>query len=557
MLSYTIERKTLMKRFTALLLCFVMILTLLAGCKQEEKKNSLDEPREKVEKKKEDPKETKEKETEKATKDTEPEPEQTEEVEPEPEPELPDVPAVFYYTEYSDRANRVGEVMEYHTIRPDDLQVKSFKNSKGEEIKYISYLNSSWYVEEALLDTADLLMEYYSFETLEEVVECLECDGLKIYTAVDPAAQEIVENYFTDSSNFTTVGSSDVQPQASMVITDPETGDIIALVGGRGPKGYDVLNYATEVTRQPGSSIKPLSVYGPALEEGVITYGSIYEDSPYNKETGWPKNYPEGYKGSTQIYDAVRRSVNTIAVKVLMSMGASKSFDFLKSVGISSLIAMKDSDNNDHNAAALALGGMVYGVSNRELTEAYQVLANEGSFSDGRTVVKIADRDDNVIIDNSGSAVQVMSAETSSIMTVMLEDVVDNGTADDITLNDKIAVAGKTGTSNNMYDKWFVGYTPYYVGGVWFGFEKPKNLDAYVKGENPAVTIWEGVMTELHEAKVFTNADYQKEFIYSENMVEASVCRSSGKLAASSCSSVEKHSYFNKNLLPTDTCAGH
>lgn len=516
-----------MKRTISLIISAIMLLTLFSACgeKKEKSENALgnydteaDESR-----------------TESDTAEPETANEPETEPMPEPEPVYEDAPSVLYYTEYTDRIKRIGKDIELMTL---DAAVP---------------VTDSWYADAAIRDATELLMTALGIDE-ETAKDMLYTDELRIYTAIDPEIQSILEEFYKDDSNFPAASTAET-PESAMVITDPETGDVLALVGGRGEKGKREFNYATDATRSPGSSIKPVSVYGPALEKGIITYAKIYEDSPYSGE--WPANYPEGYRGATEIHDAVCRSVNTIAVKILMDLGAGNSIDFLvNKVGISTLVTSTQSVYNDRNAAALALGGMAYGVTPEELTAAYQIFANKGNFNDSRTVVKILDREGKVIVDNSGTAQRAVSEANASIMTLMLEEVVDRGTADDITLKDRIAVAGKTGTSDNFHDKWFVGYTPYYAGGVWFGYSTPKNLNSSVASDSPSTEIWDKVMTRIHEAKVFTDNNYQKEFERSKDMTEASVCRGSGLLAGEGCTNVEK-GYFDKNLISDEKCTQH
>lgn len=540
-----------MKKYLCMLLCLAMLITVLPSCQNKDKEaaESGEPAAETTDTGESAPSDPETKETESAI-DSDSESEEPEEPE-----ELPDAPSVLYYTEYTDRLNRVGQSYELCALNPDNFTVKTTEDKDGNITKEtVSYSTSSWYIDVVISDLIDLLMEYYELETKAEAVEILCTENLKIYTAIDPTAQSIVEDYFEDSSNFTTASGVE-QPEASMVITDPATGDILALVGGRGAKEYDEYNFATEMPRQPGSALKPLSVYAPALDKGIITYSTVYEDSPYTGQ--WPANYPAGYRGPTQIHDAVCRSVNTVAVKVLMDLGAGNSIRFLQDkLAVSTLEPDLNKTYNDRNASALGLGGLTYGITNRELTAGYQIFTNKGQFSDARTVVLVSDRNGEPIIDNKGAPTIAISEESASIMTMMLEEVVDNGTADDITLNDRIAVAGKTGTTDDMKDKWFVGYTPYYIGGVWFGYATPKNLDAFLRDQSPATKIWQDVMTELHEAKVFTDENYQKDFEYSDGMITEKTCSVSGQKASESCPR-PTDGYFTAETAPTEYCTMH
>lgn len=461
--------------------------------------------------------------------------------EPEPEPEvLEPGPSAIYTVDYTDRVNRKGTAQELLKIDPT-----------GETVY-------SWYVEAAINDTIDLLCENLEV-TEEEATDMLNNDALQIYIAQDTEIQTIMDEYFANPDNFPGAYNY-TAPEAAMVITDPETGDILGLVGQRSPKvDNEAICYATEGKRSPGSSIKPVAVYGPALEYGVINYCSIYHDSPYTGE--WPKNYPEGYRGNTVLYDAICRSVNTVAVKVLNDLTLEKSYEFIHDkLDMTSIVYSETTETgrvvSDMNLGSIALGGLTYGLTVRELTGAYQIFVNEGQFSGTRTVVKILDRKGNELINNVREPEYVISPENASIMTIMLENVVENGTAKSITLNEKVAVAGKTGTTSYFHDRWFVGYTPYYVGGVWFGYVPRQNIDNMI-GDGPYPNnIWEDIMEKIHEKKVFTDPNYQKEFTVHEGVVNTTLCRESGELACEGCYNTAT-GYYAGYTLPETYCSIH
>ena len=461
---------------------------------------------------------------------------------PEPEPiVLEPGPSVIYTTTYTDRENRVGESTPLLSVDPTGSTVYS------------------WYVQAAINDTVDLLCEEYDI-TEEEATKMINEDALQIYIAQDTEIQQIMDEYFADPSNFAGAYNY-TAPEAAMVITDPKTGDLLGIMGQRSPKvDNEALCYATEGKRSPGSSIKPVAVYGPALEYGVINYNSIYHDSPYSGT--WPKNWPEGYRGNTLLHDALCRSVNTVAVKVLNDLGLERSYEFIHDkLDMTSIVYEEVTETgrvvSDMNLGSIALGGLTYGLTVRELTGAYQIFVNEGQFSGTRTVVKINDRFGKEIIDNTREPEYVISPENASIMTIMLENVVKNGTAKSITLDEKVAVAGKTGTTSYFHDRWFVGYTPYYVGGVWFGYVPRQNIDSMI-GDGPYPNnIWEGVMEKIHEKKVFTDPNYQKDFNIHEGVIYTTVCRESGEIASEACYNTATGYYAAYTIPDTKCCSIH
>ncbi|HHT54822.1 MAG TPA: glycosyl transferase [Clostridiales bacterium] len=403
---------------------------------------------------------------------------------------------------------------------------------------------NSWYVDMVVEDViADLCAEYgYSREAASLM---LYSGGLRIYTAMDPEVQSLLEEYYGNAGNFPDIPGENPF-ESAMIIIDPYTGDILGVAGALGGKTANrVQNYATTTRRPSGSTIKPLSVYAPALEAGIITSATVYDDVPVTfKNTGgglspWPKNYPPAYHGLTNIIRAIQESVNTVAVRVLMDLGERESFDFLvNKAGMSSLVERQTlSDGtqvSDIGLASLALGQQNFGVTVRELTAAYSMFVNNGVFSPPRSYIKVTDSAGNLLLANDyyNSGVRAISEETASIMTLMLQNVVSRGTAKAITLDEYVEVAGKTGTTQDNCDKWFVGYTPYFIGGVWCGHEYPQPLSGVPN--NICFVIWDEIMTRLHERYV-TSGEKPAGFNISPKIVGARCCADSGKLMTAAC----------------------
>ena len=396
---------------------------------------------------------------------------------------------------------------------------------------------NSWYTDMVIEDVIDGLCSQYGYNPQSASV-LIYSGALRIYTAMDIDIQTVVEQYFADASNFPE--SKDGNPfQASMIIIDPVNGDILGVAGGVGEKAGDrVQNYATQTRRPSGSVIKPLSVYAPALDAGLITMGTVYDDVPvsFNRtDSGtyspWPKNSPNVYRGLTNISVAVRDSVNTVAVRVLEQLGVDASFDFLYNrLGMHSLISSEvHADGTvltDRGIAALALGQQNYGVTVREVTGGYTALAGGGVYNAPRSYYKVTDSRGNVLLINEQSeGTQVLSEQTAALMTIMLQNVVTSGTAAAITLDRHLDVAGKTGTTQDNCDKWFVGYTPYLIGGVWCGYEYPESLSGV---NNPCVEVWDKVMTVLHQ-KYLAASDAVTEFTMPSGISSRRVCGDSGK----------------------------
>lgn len=439
---------------------------------------------------------------------------------------------------------------------------------------------NSWYKDQVIEDTISLLVEKKGI-TREMASRMIYTQGLQIYTVMDPEVQNTLEEVFENDESFNFLSKSGlIDPECAMIVIDPYTGDVLGVVGGRGEKlDNRLFNYATQGKRPPGSAIKPVSVYAPALENNLITYGSVFDDVPvnfgeektvngettYTRLDGWPRNLPTRYNGLTTIQDAIKRSVNTIAVRVLQKLTPEKSFDFVKNQLNLSVIESREIGNGnsvtDIALAPLALGELSYGISVQELTASYAIFVNNGVYNKPKTVIKILDSDGNIIIDNNETGKVVISEATATIMTKMLQGVASTGgTAQSATLREKVNMAGKTGTTSADNDKWFIGYTPYYVGGVWFGYETPKTLTPEYGTSNPSLAIWDKVMTLLHEKYIASGS--VKKFTDASNVITKQYCIDSGMVPGPACNLDPRGGriatgYFTHATAPTQTCNVH
>ncbi len=460
-------------------------------------------------------------------------------------------------------------------------------NISTDENAQVSTNIHSWYTDAARQEAVRLLQEEFGY-TATFAEKVLLTGGFNIVTAQDPEIQSIVEEFYEGTDGWQMRDNSPIQPESSCVIIDPYTGNVVALVGGRGQKTINLgLNYATQTKRPPGSSLKPVSVYGPALEKGLITYGSVLDDAPinfgtekidpetgkktYSNSHGYPKNSPDRYRGLSTINEAIRVSINTIAWRTLSLLGLENSYEFLtEKVGISTLV------NNQVGAggavftdvafAPLALGQLSYGVTVKELTAAYQIFVNGGIYNEERLVLQILDSEGEVVIDNEKKSTIVISAETASIMTKMMQEVVKSGTAKALTIDKYVNCAGKTGTTENDQDRWFVGYNPYYVCGIWFGYSMPRPLKGFSSGSPMPVLAWDKIMTKvlqkyIDESKTEGGAPL-KTFEMAPGIVTATYCKDSGKLMTDACRADPRGSraeigYFKAGTEPTEACDVH
>ncbi len=496
-----------------------------------------------------------------------------------------------------DKMYELGKInyTEYQQARNEELVLAVNKSEvEGGDISSDGEEYNSWYTDAVIKSIVDRFVEEKGYpENL--AYNMLYSGGLKIYTVMDPDIQGALDSVYVSNTDLFQDNNLPgiFKPESSMVIIHPTTGDVLGIAGGRGEKqGNLILNYATQTTRSPGSSIKPLTVYAPALEEGIITYGKVYDDVPINYDTGkyidlgddisyyysetgqtlvrntpWPNNLPVRFDGLTNINYAIQVSKNTIAVRVLQDLTCELAFDFAKNkLHMDSLIEGLQLSNGewitDKGLVALALGEMNYGVTNLEITAAYSIFCNKGVYNEPRLYTQVLDNDDNVILDDGCESSVVLSETNSSIMTRMLKNVVDNGTASSISLKNRVNVAGKTGTTNSDHDRWFIGYTPYLLGGVWYGYAEPDSLSK-VKG-NPAANVWNEVMTIAHE-KYFSEAVETgtplKTFQYS-NEIPKAVCMDSGKLMTEACRADPRGyrgmtAYYSLGTTPIEYCDVH
>ncbi len=343
-----------------------------------------------------------------------------------------------------------------------------------------------------------------------------------------------------------------LEPQVSMTVIDHRTGEVKALVGGRGDKSASkTLNRASGTTRQPGSTFKVLAAYAPALDMGAFTLGSVQDDAPYhyNNTKHTPvNNYDHSYRGYTTIREAIMRSINVVAVKTLTDIGTETGYDKLHDFGFTTLV-------EEDNTQALALGGITNGVTNLELTAAYATIANEGLYTKPRFYTKILDHKGEVLIDNTPQTHEVLQKTTAWLLTDAMKDVMtgSGGTGAPAYFGDTMAQAGKSGTTSNNRDALWAGFTPYYTCVVWGGYDDNSvlNYTTYPK------LVWKAAMGRIHEGLEY------KDFVQPKGVVEASVCIKSGLAPVSGLcehdprGSMVRTEYFAEGTIPKIKCNHH
>lgn len=391
---------------------------------------------------------------------------------------------------------------EYEEAKNEQLVFTRSDNEVADQEIY------SYYVEAVIKDVTEDLMEQKGISQ-DTARQLLYNGGYRVYSCLDSYIQECVDNVYLDVENFPKpYRANDQQLQSAMVIMDPYTGEVVAMSGGVGEKtGNLVLNRATDALRAPGSSFKPLAVYAPAIELGLITPSTLVNDAPreeveMSQNQWYPNNSDFKYRGIIDIATGVRLSLNTVAAQVLDKLGLDASTNFLKNkLGITSLVP------DDYNYASLALGELTNGISVLEMAQAYCTFDNSGIFTEARTYSRVTDAAGNIVLDNQPKTHVAMKSSTATNITSLLFSAANYGTGSESIFSGQ-AIAGKTGTSSYNWNRWFAGYTPYYVGVVWTGFDQPEQM--YVYG-NPAAQVWRRVMQQVHaglEYKSFPAADW-------------------------------------------------
>ena len=348
------------------------------------------------------------------------------------------------------------------------------------------------------------------------------------------------------------------QPQVSIVIEDQSTGHVVAMTGGRGAKTASrTLNRAADTTRQPGSTFKVVSTYLPALDSAGLTLADVHMDEPYNYEDGRPvNNVDNNFRGICSFRYAIQASVNVIAVKTLTQITPQLGFDYLQSLGFTTLVAQKQVGTKIYSdiQQALALGGITDGITNKELTGAYASIANGGVYCEPILYTKITDHDGNVIIDKTATQQtrRVMKETTSFLLTSAMQDVVTSGTGGGANFGN-MSIAGKTGTTSSNVDKWFAGYTPYYTASVWAGYDNTYTTTELPNADRAlAVSLWRIVMSKVHEGLP------NQSFPTPTGLFTATICSQSGKLPVPGlCDATLRTEYFAEGTVPTTSCNVH
>lgn len=427
---------------------------------------------------------------------------------------------------------------------------------------------SSYFVDHVINEVVSDLMEYKGMEK-SYALNQIYSGGYRIYTTVDLDMQAYLEEFFLTSDNFPTVRGEEY-PQSATAIIDPN-GKLLAVVGAIGEKTGDlILNRATMSLRHPGSALKPIGPYALAFERNNLTWSTIIEDSPLTDlPGGWsPVNYYGGFLGPVTVNRAIQQSVNTVATKVVQMLTPRRVFNFLNdNFHFSGLVEREVKGKqvlSDVDYSPMALGALTYGASPLEMAGAYQIFINGGQYTKPYSYTRIEDFEGNIILEKDVTPTQVISQDTAVLMNKLLQQVVvgPNGTGRNARL-DNMPTGGKTGTSQDNTNQWFVGFSPYYVAPAWLGHDRTNKVMVDANGRRqvvpnsvnysgysfPPPVLWKSIMQPLHK-----DLEY-KDFMESPNVVSMTYCTETGLIATQHCPNTAS-GWYKTSRIPSN-CTLH
>lgn len=432
----------------------------------------------------------------------------------------------------------------------DDAVNTPVKANPGKVIDNNGKNYQSYFVDATLNQVVSDYMKKYNVDSWDEANSRVKAAGFNIYTTIDIDMQEKLEQMYESPATFGW-NTFDNKPQSAFVIYDLN-GNMKACVGGTGKKqaGDRTTNNYANLNRSPGSTMKPIAAYAPAIENNDLTYSSIVEDSPIRKVDGndWPQNYDRKYFGKITAAFALEKSLNTIPTKLVEKMGVKSVYDFLtQKLKITGLVDPAHPKDGKAESSGIAMGALTNGIKLSELTNAYQIFGNGGQFTKSTTYNQVVDAAGEVILKADRTSEKAISSDTSAVMNRMLRNVIQSGTGKAASLDSMgIEVVGKTGMSNDNKNLTFVGLTHDYVAGVWIGNVDGKELP--MQTINQPSQIYHTVMSKIFKGKK------QEKFEYSAAK-EAMYCNDTGLIANNSCPRKGK-GYYRLNSV-NDRCPMH
>lgn len=474
-------------------------------------------------------------------------------------------PSIYDVYNHPEKVKERQETILAQMLDQKMISQEEYEAAVAEELNYRPYeeyqqeikSTYSYFTDEVIKDVINDLMteKGYSRLVAENMVYS---GGLNIYATIDTKVQNALDEVWANADNFPNTEKYGEIPQSAMVITDKQ-GDIVGIAGGRGEKTSSRgFSYASDARRQPGSSIKPLATYGPAMDAGIATPDTmVYDRALIQDEEGnpWPMNdgkYPTGR--AMTVKEGMTRSLNTISAQLLKQLTPQKSYEFMtQQLGFKLVDSRTNEDGtvqSDIDLAPLALGALTDGVTVREMAGGFSTFINDGVYGGTRTYTKVTDSEGNTIMENTPNTDKgFTNVRTAYYMLDCLQNVTAHGTAYGIQL-DGVETGGKTGTTTSNTDIWFCGITPKYSGAVWVGYEHNYRLDG-LYGRN-AAEIWLAVMQKVHAGDSGLVFDS-----HPQDFEEVTYCMDTGLLASGACRAAGRAATgrFWKDKVPTETCS--
>ena len=474
-------------------------------------------------------------------------------------------PSIYDVYNHPEKVKERQETILAQMLDQKMISQEEYEAAVAEELNYRPYeeyqqeikSTSSYFTDEVIKDVINDLMteKGYSRLVAENMVYS---GGLNIYATIDTKVQNALDEVWANADNFPNTEKYGEIPQSAMVITDKQ-GNIVGIAGGRGEKTSSRgFSYASDARRQPGSSIKPLATYGPAMDAGIATPDTtVYDRALIQDADGnpWPMNdgkYPTGR--AMTVKEGMTRSLNTISAQLLKQLTPQKSYEFMtQQLGFKLVDSRTNEDGtvqSDIDLAPLALGALTDGVTVREMAGGFSTFINDGVYGGTRTYTKVTDSEGNTIMENTPNTDKgFTNVRTDYYMLDCLQNVTAHGTAYGIQL-DGVETGGKTGTTTSNTDIWFCGITPKYSGAVWVGYEHNYRLDG-LYGRN-AAEIWLAVMQKVHAGDSGLVFDS-----HPQDFEEVTYCMDTGLLASGACRAAGRAATgrFWKDKVPTETCS--
>ena len=474
-------------------------------------------------------------------------------------------PSIYDVYNHPEKVKERQETILAQMLDQKMISQEEYEAAVAEELNYRPYeeyqqeikSTYSYFTDEVIKDVINDLMteKGYSRLVAENMVYS---GGLNIYATIDTKVQNALDEVWANADNFPNTEKYGEIPQSAMVITDKQ-GNIVGIAGGRGEKTSSRgFSYASDAHRQPGSSIKPLATYGPAMDAGIATPDTtVYDRALIQDAEGnpWPMNdgkYPTGR--AMTVKEGMTRSLNTISAQLLKQLTPQKSYEFMtQQLGFKLVDSRTNEDGtvqSDIDLAPLALGALTDGVTVREMAGGFSTFINDGVYGGTRTYTKVTDSEGNTIMENTPNTDKgFTNVRTAYYMLDCLQNVTAHGTAYGIQL-DGVETGGKTGTTTSNTDIWFCGITPKYSGAVWVGYEHNYRLDG-LYGRN-AAEIWLAVMQKVHAGDSGLVFDS-----HPQDFEEVTYCMDTGLLASGACRAAGRAATgrFWKDKVPTETCS--